>query len=38
MVLFQEATGFVKECLTSVGIMPEDSIPEHQLFELAIHV
>ena len=36
--LFPEATGFVGECLESVGIMPEDSITNHQLLELVIHV
>ena len=36
--LFPEATGFVGECLLSVGIMPEDTITRHKLFELAIHV
>ena len=36
--LFPEATGFVEECLESVGIMPEDSITNHQLLELVIHV
>ena len=38
MPLFPEATGFVGECLMSVGIMPEDTITRHKLFELAIHV
>jgi len=38
MPLFPEATGFVGECLLSVGIMPEDTITRHKLFELAIHV
>jgi hypothetical protein len=36
--LFPEATGFVEECLRSVGIMLEDSITQHVLFELTIHV
>ena len=36
--LFPEATWFVEECLESVGIMPEDSITNHQLLELVIHV
>ena len=36
--LFPEATGFVGECLRSVGIMLEDSITQHMLFELTIHV
>ena len=39
--LFPEATGFVGECLRSVGIMledSEDSITQHMLFELTIHV
>ena len=36
--LFPEATGFVEECLESVGIMLEDSITNHQLLELVIHV
>ena len=36
--LFPEATGFVGECLRSVGIMLEDSITQHVLFELTIHV
>ena len=36
--LFPEATGFVEECLRSVGIMLEDSITQHMLFELTIHV
>jgi len=38
MPLFPEPTGFVEECLTSVGIMLDDNIPHQQLFELAIHV
>jgi len=38
MLLFPEPTGFVEECLTSVGIMLDDNIPHQQLFELAIHV
>ena len=38
MPLFPEATGFVGECQMSVGIMPEDSITNHQLLELVIHV
>ena len=38
MPLFPEATEFVGECLESVGIMPEDSITNHQLLELVIHV
>ena len=36
--LFPEATGFVEECLESAGIMPEDSITNHQLLGLVIHV
>jgi hypothetical protein len=36
--LFPEATGFVEECQTSVGFVLEDSISQHKLFELAIHV
>ena len=36
--LFPETTGFVEECLRSVGIMLEDSITQHMLFELTIHV
>ena len=38
MALFPEATGFVKECLVSLGMMREDTITLHELFELAIHV
>ena len=38
MALFPEATGFVEECLTSVGFVLEDNITHQQLFELAIHV
>jgi hypothetical protein len=38
MPLFPEPTGFVEECLTSVGIITEDTITCHKLFELAIHV
>ena len=38
MALFPEATGFVVECQTSVGIMMYDNITHHQLFELAIDV
>jgi hypothetical protein len=36
--LFPEATGFVEECQTSMGFVLEDSISQHKLFELAIHV
>ena len=36
--LFPEATEFVEECQTSVGFVLEDSISQHKLFELAIHV
>jgi hypothetical protein len=36
--LFPEPTGFVEECLTSVGIITENTITCHKLFELAIHV
>ena len=38
MPLFPEPTGFVEECLKSVGIITEDTITCHKLFELAIHV
>ena len=38
MALFPEATGFVVECQTSVGIMMYSMITHHQLFELAIDV
>ena len=38
MPLFPHATTFVKECLMSVGIMPEDTITQHKLYELVIHV
>ena len=38
MALFPEATGFVEDCRTSVGIMLDDSITQLMLFELIIHV
>ena len=38
MALFPESTGFVKLCQTSVGIMPDDNITRHQLFELVVHM
>ena len=42
MPLFPEATGFVGECLTSVGIRVgirmDEIITHHQLLELVIHV
>ncbi len=36
--LFPQATGFVGECLMSVGIILDDNITHQQLFELAIDV
>ena len=38
MPLFPEATGFVEDCQTSLGIMVDDCITQHMLFELTIHV
>ena len=38
MALFPEATGFVEDCQTSLGIMVDDCITQHMLFELAIDV
>ena len=38
MPLFPEATTFVEECQTSVGIYLADSITKHMLFELVSHV
>jgi len=38
MPLFPEATTFVEECQTSVGIYLVDSITKHMLFELVSHV
>ena len=38
MPLFPEATEFVVERLTSVGIMIDEIITHHQLLELVIHV
>ena len=36
--LFPEGTGFVEDCQTSLGIILDDSITQHMLFELVIHV
>ena len=38
MALFPEATGFVEDCQTSLGIILGDCITQHMLFELAIDV
>ena len=36
--LFPEGTGLVEDCQTSLGIILDDSITQHMLFELAIDV
>ena len=38
MALFPVSTGFVELCRMSLGFSLDDSITQHELFELAVHV